>query len=291
MMQAYTRIANASFSWLARRFTKTFDRLKPQLMGSGVGILLKSWISVMFFSTFVAYFVSLIGFILASVFLGFDLLMTVYMVVFAPIMVAAIAFLSLYVYPSQRAKTLKKSIETDLPFALAHMSAIASSGIPPEFMFELLIGFEEYRAISIQAQHIVRNIKNYGMSSIAAMNDVAKKTPSPDFKQILTGMSATIEKGGNLIEYLKQMSDKALFEYRMKRERYLKTLSTYADIYTALLVAAPLMMLAVLGVMSIIGGEILGMTIQDIILLITWGVLPFLNVAFLAFIHITYPGV
>jgi len=291
MIDAYTRAATITFGWLAGRFTKTFEGLKPGLLGSGMGILLKSWISIMFFTTFLAYIISLIVTATLNIALAFDFIMFLYAVVLAPIMIAAFVFLLLYIYPSQKAKSLQKSIETDLPFALAHMSAIASSGIPPEFMFELLIGFEEYKAVSKQAQQIVRNIKNYGMSSVAAMNDVAKKTPSPAFKQILNGMASTIEKGGNLIEYLKEMSDKALFEYRMRREKYLKTLSTYADIYTALLVAAPLMMLAVLGVMSIIGGEILGMTIQDIINLITWAVLPFLNIAFLAFIHVTYPGV
>ena len=104
-------------------------------------------------------------------------------------------------------------------------------------------------------------------------------------------MTATIEKGGNLVEYINQMSEKAMFDYRIRREKYLKTLSTYADIYTALLVAAPLMMLSVLGIMSIIGGTILGMTIGDLITLMTWIVLPALNISFLAFVHVTYPGV
>ena len=65
----------------------------------------------------------------------------------------------------------------------------------------------------------------------------------------------------------------------------------YADIYTALLVAAPLMMLSLLATMSIIGGNILGLTIQELIILITWIVLPVTNITYLAFIHVTYPGV
>lgn len=291
MMETYTRIAIALFGHLADRFKKNFQGLKPQLLASGIGILLRSWVCIVFLTVSIAYIASLVAFILLAVFLAFDLVTLVYSVVLAPIMIAAFTFLFLYIYPVQKARSLQKSIETDLPFALAHMSAIASSGIPPEFMFELLVGFEEYKAMSRQARQIVRNIKEYGMSSVAAMADVAEKTPSPAFRQILNGMVSTIERGGDLVNYLKEMSTKALFDYRMKREKYLKTLSTYADIYTALLVAAPLMMLAVLGVMSIIGGEILGMTIQDIINLITWAVLPFLNIAFLAFIHVTYPGV
>ena len=80
-------------------------------------------------------------------------------------------------------------------------------------------------------------------------------------------------------------------QININEKKYLKTLSTYADIYTALLVAAPLMMLSLLATMSIIGGSVMGLTISDLIILITWVVLPVMNVGFLAFIHMTYPGV
>ena len=105
------------------------------------------------------------------------------------------------------------------------------------------------------------------------------------------GITSTIETGGNLITYLNELSEKALFEYRIKREKYLKTLSTYADIYTALLVAAPLMFLALLATMGIIGGDIMGLGIPELIFLITWVVLPLMNIGFLVFVHVTYPGV
>jgi archaellum biogenesis protein FlaJ (TadC family) len=82
-----------------------------------------------------------------------------------------------------------------------------------------------------------------------------------------------------------------MFDYRTKREKYLKTLSTYADIYTALLVAAPLFLLSTLATMSIIGGDIMGFTGTQIVTLMTWLLLPVMNIAFLVFIHITYPGV
>jgi len=51
------------------------------------------------------------------------------------------------------------------------------------------------------------------------------------------------------------------------------------------------MMLAILGIMGIIGGEVMGMSIEQLMLLITWLVLPMLNIAFLAFVHMTYPGI
>jgi flagellar protein FlaJ len=279
------------FGGLADRFNQDFSILKPHLSGSGIHILLKTWVSIIFMTTAVAFFGSLAGVVAFGLLLGLDAFFFIYVAVFVPILSAAFTFLIFYTYPIQKAKSIKKSIENDMPFALTQMNAIASSGIPPEFMFELLIGFKEYGAISEQAEMVVRNIKTFGMSSVKAMNDVADKTPSEPLKQLLQGMSSTIEKGGDLIRYLSEMSEKALFDYRIKREKYLKTLSTYADIYTALLVAAPLMMLSVLGIMNIIGGTVMGLGIPDLITLLTFVALPVMNIAFLTFVHITYPGI
>jgi len=244
----------------------------------------------MVFTTFLAFVISFASVFIAFSLIGVDTITLFLFLITIPVFASSATFAVLYFYPSQRASSLRKSIENDLPFAVAHMSSITSSGIPPEAMFELLTGFEEYKEVARQASLVVRNIKTFGMSSVKAIASASQITPSPEWRQILNGVAFTIEKGGNLPLYLKEMSEKNLFEYRIKREKYLKTLSTYADIYTALLVAAPLMMLALLAILSVIGGEVIGLTIPDLITLLTFGVLPFLNIAFLAFIHLTHPG-
>jgi len=287
----YKKIAVTFFGKIVDKHIKHFESIKSKLLGANMQILLKTWICLILLTTVLLFFLSAITIIILFFIFAFDFTLFVMMLIFIPIATAALTFFIFYFYPIQRAQRIKNSIETNLPFALAHINAIASSGIPPEYMFELLTEFEEYGEISQQAKLIVRNIRTFGMSSVNAINNVAERTPSLEFKQVLTGISTTIEKGGNLVNYINEMSNKALFNYRIKREKYLKTLSTYADIYTALLVAAPLMMLSILGIMSIIGGTVLGLSINELIVLITWVVLPALNISFLAFVHVTYPGV
>ena len=287
----YKRFSVSLFGALVDKNLKNFEQLRPHIRGANIKILLKTWISMIFLSSALVYIVSLISFTSYAFLMGFDLLTMLYYILFAPVICTSLVFVLFYVYPIQKASSIKNSIDNNLPFALSHMSAIASSGIPPEFLFSLLTDFKEYGEISKQAGMVVRNIKTFGMSSLNAIKDVAERTPSANFKEILTGIATTVEKGGNLINYIDEMAKQELFQYKIKREKYLKTLSTYADIYTALLVAAPLMMLAVLGVMGIIGGEVMGLSIQDLIFMITWVVLPALNISFLAFVHLTYPGV
>jgi len=291
MLITYQKISKACFGWLAESSIKNFEMLRPHLRGARIKILLKTWVSMIFFTSFLAYAVSLVAVVVTGMVFDIFFLLYFVMIAFIPVLAASFAFLIFYIYPIERAKGRAKSIENNLPFAITHMSAIISSGIPPEFMFSLVAGFKEYGEISEEAGLIVKDIRTFGSSSIAAMKNVASQTPSKELKQLLMGISSSIETGGNLNLYLKEMADKALFDYRVKREKYLKTLSTYADIYTALLVAAPLFMLSTLATMSIIGGDVMGLSIGQLVQVMTWAVLPFLNIAFLAFIHITYPGI
>lgn len=292
MLSIYKKISLILFGGLVEKNIDSFKPLEPHIKNANIKILLKTWICMLFLSTAIAFIVSLVSiYVLLSYFFLVEFYIYIFSVVFFPVFVASIVFIVFYLYPVERERSRQKSIENNLPFAITHMTAISSSGIPTEFMFELLTGFKEYGEITQDSKLIMRNIKTFGMSSVDAIKDVADRTPSQGFRELLLGIVSTIESGGNLIEYLKGMSDKSLFDYRIKREKYLKTLSTYADIYTALLVAAPLMMLSMLATMSIIGGSIMGLTIDELIMLITWVMLPVFNVAFLVFIHVTYPGV
>jgi flagellar protein FlaJ len=292
MLLAYKKFSMILFGRLVNKYMDSFKPLEPHIKNANMKFLLRAWVSMLFLSTFIAFFVSLVSvYVLLTYVIAVEFYIYVFSVIFFPVFIASIVFIFFYLYPVEREKSRQKSIENNLPFAITHMAAISSSGIPTEFMFELLTGFNEYGEITEDSKLIMRNVKTFGMSSVDAIKDVADRTPSQSFRQLLLGIVSTTESGGDMIEYLKGMADRALFDYRIKREKYLKTLSTYADIYTALLVAAPLMMLSMLASMSIIGGSVMGLTIDEAILLITWVMLPVFNVAFLVFIHVTYPGV
>lgn len=289
-LKGYRRLSVIVFGRVADRVAHSFAPMQVHLRNANVRILLKTWVSMLFMTALLSYLFSFVIILGAGLTLELGEALFIYLA-FAPIMIASFSFVILYLYPLQKEKGRMNSINNNLPFAITHMAAIASAGIPPESMFKLLTRFKEYGEIAEESRNVVRNMRTFGMSSVNALKEAAKKTPSKPFEETLMGITSTIETGGDLIRYLKEMSDKALFDYRIRREKYLKTLSTYADIYTALLVAAPLMFLALLATMSIIGGDIMGLGIPELIFLMTWVVLPLLNIGFLVFIHITYPGV
>jgi flagellar protein FlaJ len=142
-----------------------------------------------------------------------------------------------------------------------------------------------------ESARIVRNIDVFGMGVTNAIKNVADRTPSDNFKQFLYGIISTIETGGNLKQFFETTGQDALFDYRLKREKYLQTLSTYADFYTAVLIAAPLFFISILAVMALIGGQVLGLSIPVAMRLGIFVLIPLLNIMFLVFINYTQPRV
>ena len=177
----------------------------------------------------------------------------------------------------------RKSIEVNLPFVLTHMGSVAQSGVPPYVIFKLISQFEEYGEAAKEFGKIVRNIEVFGMDPITAVKEVARRTPSESLKQILLGFASTTEAGGNVRLFLKNAGQQALFEWRIKREKFMQQLSAYAEFYTGILIAAPLFMIALFGVMNIIQPQIGG---YDILFLsrLLYIIIPAINIGFLMFI-------
>jgi len=71
----------------------------------------------------------------------------------------------------------------------------------------------------------------------------------------------------------------------------MQTLSTYADFYTAVLIAAPLFFVSVLSVMSLVGGSVFGLSIPNAMRIGVYAMIPLMNIMFILFIHYTQPTI
>jgi len=268
------------------------EPLKEVIAKSNLGILFEIYVGKMLFVSVMASVAMFIAVLAISVVI-FPL-PAIFGIISATISSVTIFFLTLtlyHSYPFHLLSAKKSEIETNGPFAINHMAAIASSGVPPVVIFRLLSNIKEYGEIMQEARRIIRNIDVFGMDLTSALRNVADRTPSESFKQFLYGIISTIDTGGDLKKFFANAAKDALFEYRLKREKYLQTLSTYADFYTAVLIAAPLFFISILAVMALIGGQVLGLSIPVAMRLGIFVLIPLLNTAFILFIHYTQPRV
>jgi archaeal flagellar protein FlaJ len=279
-------LAITLFGKTTDKYAEYFKDLKTSVLKADVKMLFRTYVSVMFFLTMCIFIVSFAVTLTFSIYLHLSLLATLAGLVVLPFTFSVITFLLYYLYPVTLAQKRKGDIESNLPFAINHMAAIAGSGVPPRVMFKVISRFKEYGEISRESGKINRNIDIFGMDEMTSIKEVASKTPSVDFKDFLQGIIATVQTGGSLKNYLKEESEKALFDYRIKRDKYVQQLSVYADFYTALLIAAPLIFVVMMPILSLMQGNLFGMGITE---LINFGmiVLVALNVLFLMFLQLT----
>lgn len=267
-----------------------FKPLKEELERSNLNMLYETYVGKMLLIAVMSFFASLafVTFVFALV---LPLPISLISGFIAAGTTSVVIITIFHSYPFHLIAQKKKSIEANMPFAINHMAAIAASGVSPFVVFRLLMNIPEYGEISNEARRIVRNVETFGMDVTSAIQNVADRTPNEEFHQFLYGIIATVETGGDLKKFLENSAKDALFGYRLKRERYMQTLSTYADFYTAVLIAAPLFFVSVLSIMSLVGGQVFGLSIPDAMRLGIFALIPLLNITFIMFIHYTQPSV
>jgi len=275
-----------TFGPIVDRYGNMFSLVRDYLPRADIKIAFRTYMSLAFFFCLLTYLFSLITvFYVMKFILKVSLFMLINYMIFVPIMITLIAFVIFIFFPYQKTSSRRRDIETNLPFVLTHMGAVAESGIPPYVIFKLISQFKEYGEVSAEMKKIVRNVDMFGLDPLSAVKQIAEKTPSDSFKQILLGFVTTTESGGNIKTYLKNAGDQALFEWRMKRERFLQQLSAYAEFYTGLLIAAPLFIISLFAVMNMIQPTIGGYTILDLMKLSIYVIVPVMNGAFLMFLR------
>ncbi|MDY6778105.1 MAG: type II secretion system F family protein [Candidatus Nanohaloarchaea archaeon] len=283
----FAGLSNTLFGRIVDKYPEQFRELRDYLEQSDTNVLFRTYVSQMFLASILVFVAVFFAVLTSVLIIRPHPLLSVVLVISAPGFVASMFFVFLYIYPEQVAKSRATNINRNLPFALNQMSAVASSGIPPSSMFKLLTNFEEYEEISKEAEKIVTKIEVFGEDLTTALREVASETPSDDLQEVLYGMISTIETGGNLNEFLQEQAESALFDYRMRRKEQIQNLSTYASFYTAILVAAPLFLIAILAVMNMVGGSLLGFQIDQIMRLGVYVLIPLINIAFILMLTLT----
>jgi flagellar protein FlaJ len=264
---------------------KLFLPLKEALQKADIKMPFIYYASIMIFFSLLTFFI-----VLSASFLVFYLLfqrsltVSLFYSYFSALLSSLLVFLVAYFYPIQRAFSRSRNIEVNLPFVVIHMGALMETGLPPYQAFKLISSFEEYGEIAKEFKKIVRNVEQFGLDPLTAIKEVAIRCPSYELQQLLMGFVTTTESGGNIKLYLKTVGEQTLFEYRKKRERYIRTLDIITEIYTGVVISSPLFMVAMLAIMNMIQPTIGAFSIKDLAWLGAYVLVPVLNIAFILFL-------
>ncbi len=274
---------------LLNKKSPLMNSLSESVKISGMNVLSKTYVSMTLFSTFVGSMSIFLLSILLTAAAGLQLPIIILSGLFSFLGGAGLIFGVMYAYPASEAAKKSKAINNDLPFAIIHMAAVAGSGAQPIAIFKLILKSDEYKGLESEMKKIVNYVNLFGYDLSTALKNVSLRTPSKRLKELLNGIAATIESGGSLKSYLASIADDSMNTYRLERKKYVESLSTYSDIYTGVLIAAPLLLMVTLAIINIMGGKIAGLSVGAIAWFGTLVALPIVNILFFLFLNITQP--
>jgi pilus assembly protein TadC len=301
----YAKISNRFFKGFSNNLIAKgyFEQLNKNLRKMNSNFILKTYVSMIFFSILTSFLGSILLLIFLLFFkvtptlpfiipveepLLFRFLKTFWIIFAIPI---STGFL-IYFYPSSEAKNIGTKIDRELPFVTIHMAAIATSGIEPTNIFKIVLKNEEYKYASIEIRKLINLINFHGDDLVTALKKISQRCPSTRLRELLDGMATTITSGGSLYQFLDKHADSLLFDYRLERERYTKASETFMDIYISVVIAAPMILLMLFVIIGSTGllVNFLGLSTGVLSILIIL-IIILLNIGFLAFLRMQQPEI
>ena len=301
----YAKLSNYFFKDISDRFIEKgyFSNLNRNLRKINSRFVIRTYVSMIFFTTLLAFFIGLFLFTfllfyeisfsfpfisLSQEILFIEFLKLFWIIPFFP----AVSLILIYIYPLTEARSFGNMIDRELPFATIHMSAIASSNIEPTNIFKIILKEGEYKYVNIEFKKLINLMNFHGQDFVSALRKVSMASPSIKLKELLNGLAITITSGGDIARYLNKKSEEMLFEYRLEIEKYNKMSETFMDIYISIAIAAPMVFLMILVIIGSTGllKNFIGLSFGALNFLSIL-ILTLLNIFFLAFLRLKQPPI
>jgi flagellar protein FlaJ len=273
------------------RFMPLFRDLDVNLQKSGLKINFKAYVSLTIFASFLITFSVAVTLPVLLFFVSKIALESALLFGFGGALFTwALSIGGFYLYPVYRADKHKRELEDEMPFTTGYMAILASAGVAPEKIFYSMSNLNVPLAASTEAKEVVKNINLFGLDVISALEKASSRSPSERFRDAIEGIISTIHTGGNLGAFLRERFKSAMKLRKLGLKKYSDNLSVLSEIYVALLLTGPLLLVIMVSVMSVLGGGDLGILSPDLLLsLLTYLLIPVCAVIFLIILDATSP--
>lgn len=240
-----------------QRIMPHFATLHNEMKKGGLRINLTAYVSFMLLCSLATFIASMVFFplLLPSIMqwsllsiqnFGLSLLFSA--------VTAVAVFLLFYSYPGVRGSQRKAPIESNLPYISSFMTLLSSSNVPPSTIFHSMAKIDTLKEIHQEFGDIVRDTEVFGQDLLSSILQNVKYTPSKRLQEVLIGYVSTIRTGGDPTQYLQVSTENTMKDRMSRLDLMLESLSALAEIYIMVLVAMPLLFIAMFAVLGMLGG-------------------------------------
>lgn len=240
------------------------DQIKENLLKARIRVGYTIYISAMVFWSFITYLVTLIT-VVAYYLLLFppfgslvSIIVSVIVCIFVPVIICGtVVFLFSY-YPNYVANEHRIKIKKNLVYISNFLYLLSSSGATSEQVFFSLAKIEDYFGVKSSARAIMQDVELLGSDIITSIDNESTRTPCPEYTDLLQGYLSTIISGGSVTTYLAAASNQLIELRRRDLAELIKQLDIAGELYVALLVAFPVILITMLSIMGGFSGDIGG---------------------------------
>ena len=192
----------------------------------------------------------------------------------------------LYYLPSFYAGERRRKIDAALPFGVTFMYALSRGGMNIlEVMEKLSNADDVYGELANEFDMILRDMDYFGNDLRIALRNGSDMTPSENLSDFLDDLLSVIDSGGEMTPFLYNKSQQYHEIRKQDQKGFLDTLALMSESYVTAFVAAPLFIIIITTIMSVMGGANM-MQLYAIIYL----VLPIASLGFAFVIDIISTG-
>jgi flagellar protein FlaJ len=196
-----------------------------------------------------------------------------------PIATMLIVLVIFMYYPQYKADVIKSELDKNLVYIVNFMGILAGSGMTTEDIFTALAETGKTYKVADSAESIVRDIGIFGKDIITAIDAESQNTPSKKYSKVLMGLLGISKSGGDLKQYFAETAEREVEVRRRELNDIVNKLGLAAEIYTTIGIAFPIILIVLLSLMGIFGGEVVGgLGPIQIMTLMTYLLFPLMSV-------------
>jgi len=209
-----------------------------------------------------------------------------FLVVILAAVLGGIAGGILYYLPSFHAGERQRKIDGTLPYTVTFMYALSRGGMNIlEVMEKVANADDVYGEVANEFDMILRDMDYFGNDLRIALRNASDMTPSENLSDFLDDLLSVIDSGGEMTPFLLNKSQQYHEIRKQDQKGFLDTLALMSESYVTAFVAAPLFIIIITTIMSVMGGANM-MQLYAIIYL----VLPIASLGFAFVIDIIATG-
>lgn len=288
----FSHLYVVGYNLFSKRVSFLFPRLKKlneTLEQAMMPIPYEVYVSGIVFFSLIAGAVGLIIGIGISLVYGMQLEFSILLPIAFALSFAQITFLVMLKYPHFNAEIRKEKIESELPYFTSYMSSLAASNLTLEEIFKYQANDDIKFEIVKDAKFLLRNIDLLGMDILSALTDLRNRSTSDAYSELLDGLVSTIHSGGSMKDFFLSTAKTQMIEKKIMLRKKIASLGVITELYTILLIVAPLMGIIMLSIMAIMSKSFAGIDITSLVALLTYLLVPIFGIMLLLMIDSMVP--